>query len=171
VLLAAQAIRGVALGVVVTAFLQTAVSALGLVLASVPFASVLCAVILILCLAQLGPALVLIPAVIWMFMQDDLFRAILLLAFSVVAIGMDNVVRPILIRRGADLPLLLILGGVIGGLMAFGMIGIFLGPTILAVGYRLLGAWIDEIDLPGHEGALVPQGSSTPEPQEGDPVG
>jgi predicted PurR-regulated permease PerM len=128
-------------------------------------------VILILCLAQLGPALVLIPAVIWMFMQDDLFRAILLLAFSVVAIGMDNVVRPILIRRGADLPLLLILGGVIGGLMAFGMIGIFLGPTILAVGYRLLGAWIDEIDLPGHEGALVPQGSSTPEPQEGDPVG
>src|SRR6185436_14257993 len=65
---------------------------------------------------------------------------------SAVAIGIDNVIRPILIRRGADLPLLLILGGVIGGLLAFGLVGIFLGPTILAVGYTLLNAWIDELE-------------------------
>jgi predicted PurR-regulated permease PerM len=145
--LAAQAIRGVALAVVVTAFVQSAIGGMGLILAGVPFASILCAVMFILCLAQMGPALVLIPAVIWMFMRQDPSWALLLLAFSVVSIGVDNILRPILIRRGADLPLLLILGGVIGGLMAFGLIGIFLGPTVLAVGYKLLGAWISEADV------------------------
>jgi predicted PurR-regulated permease PerM len=99
-----------------------------------------------LCIAQIGPAPVLVPAVIWMFVSDDPGWAIFLLVCSILALGMDNVVRPILIRKGADLPLLLILAGVIGGLMAFGLIGIFLGPTVLAVGYTLLGAWIDEVD-------------------------
>ena len=59
---------------------------------------------------------------------------------------MDNFLRPVLIRRGADLPLLLILAGVIGGLIAFGLLGIFLGPTILAVAYTLLNAWLAEGD-------------------------
>jgi predicted PurR-regulated permease PerM len=144
--LAAQAIRGVALGVVVTALIQSAIGGFGLVIAGVPFASVLCAVMFMLCIAQIGPALVLLPAVIWMFASDDLGWAVFLLVCSVLAIGIDNVIRPILIRKGADLPLLLILAGVIGGLMAFGLIGIFLGPTVLAVGYKLLGAWIDEAD-------------------------
>jgi Predicted permease len=144
--LAAQAIRGVALGVVVTALIQSAIGGFGLVVAGVPFASVLCAVMFMLCIAQIGPALVLIPAVIWMFASDDLGWAIFFLVCSILAVGIDNVIRPILIRRGADLPLLLILAGVIGGLMAFGLIGIFLGPTVLAVGYTLLGAWIDEGD-------------------------
>jgi predicted PurR-regulated permease PerM len=66
-----------------------------------------------------------------------------------VAIGIDNVIRPILIRKGADLPLLLILVGVIGGLMAFGLIGLFLGPTILGVGYALLRAWVAESEPSG----------------------
>jgi predicted PurR-regulated permease PerM len=73
-------------------------------------------------------------------MGDNLAGAIFLLVVSILAIGMDNVLRPILIRKGADLPLLLIFAGVIGGLMAFGLIGIFLGPTILAIGYTVLGA-------------------------------
>ena len=144
--LAAQAIRGVALGVVVTALIQSAIGGFGLVVAGVPFTSVLCAVMFMLCIAQIGPALVLLPAVIWMFASDDLGWAIFLLVCSILAIGIDNFIRPILIRKGADLPLLLILAGVIGGLMAFGLIGIFLGPTVLAVGYTLLGAWIDEGD-------------------------
>ena len=144
--LAAQAIRGVALGVVVTAFIQSAIGGFGLAVAGIPFASVLCAVMFMLCIAQIGPAPVLLPAVIWMFAKDDLSWAIFFTACSVVAIGIDNVIRPILIRRGAHLPLLLIFGGVIGGLLAFGLVGIFLGPTILAVGYTLLGAWIDELE-------------------------
>jgi predicted PurR-regulated permease PerM len=144
--LAGQAIRGVALGVVVTAFVQTAIGGIGLGIAGVPFASVLSALMFMLCIAQIGPGLILLPAVVWMYATDDPAWATLLLAFSVVAIGIDNVLRPILIRRGADLPILLILAGVIGGLMAFGLIGIFLGPTVLAVGYTLLEAWIAEAD-------------------------
>jgi predicted PurR-regulated permease PerM len=149
--LAAQAIRGVALGVVVTAFLQSAVAGAGLLITGVPFASILCAIAFMLCIAQIGPAPILIPAVVWMYARSDASWATLLLVFSVVAIGMDNVIRPILIRRGADLPLLLILAGVIGGLLAFGLIGIFLGPTILAVAYTLLGAWIAEGNPLAHE--------------------
>ncbi len=61
---------------------------------------------------------------------------------------MDNVIRPILIRMGADLPLILILSGVIGGLIAFGMIGLFIGPVLLAVSWRLFSAWVQEVPLP-----------------------
>ena len=67
------------------------------------------------------------------------------LALWTVLVGtMDNVLRPVLIRRGADLPMLLIFAGVIGGLLAFGIIGLFVGPVVLAVTYRLFLAWIDE---------------------------
>jgi len=67
---------------------------------------------------------------------------------SVVIGTIDNVLRPLLIRMGADLPLLLILAGVIGGLLAFGLVGIFVGPVVLAVAYKLLGDWIAEADPP-----------------------
>jgi predicted PurR-regulated permease PerM len=144
VILAAKAIRGVALGVIVTAFIQSGIGAIALFVASVPYAPVLCAIMFMLCVAQLGPGLVLIPAVIWMYADGDAAMATFLLVCSLVAIGSDNLLRPILIRRGVDLPILLILLGVIGGLIAFGLIGIFLGPTVLAVSYTLLGAWIDQ---------------------------
>jgi predicted PurR-regulated permease PerM len=142
--LAARAIRGVALGVVLTALIQTAVAAAGLFVTGVPFASVLSAITFMLCIAQIGPAVVLVPAVIWMYTSHDPVWASVLLVFSIVALSLDNVLRPILIRRGVDLPLLLILVGVIGGLIAFGLIGIFIGPTILAVAYTLLQEWIAE---------------------------
>ena len=67
-----------------------------------------------------------------------------MLAFTIVAATIDQFIRPVLIRRGADLPMLLILGGVIGGLIAFGILGIFIGPTVLAVAYTLLKAWVAE---------------------------
>jgi predicted PurR-regulated permease PerM len=144
--LATHAIRGVALGVVVTALVQAAIGGIGLVVAGVPFAPVLCALMFMLCIAQVGPGLVLIPAIIWMYANNDPGWATVLLVFSIVAISLDNVLRPILIKKGADLPLLLVLTGVIGGLIAFGLIGIFIGPTVLAVAYTLLQAWIGEGD-------------------------
>ena len=140
--LAGQAIRSVALGVVVTAVAQTAISGLGLVVVGTPFAAMLTALILVLCLIQLGPSLVLIPAVIWMYYSGDAVWATVLLAFTLVATTIDQFIRPILIRRGADLPLLLILSGVIGGLIAFGILGMFIGPTVLAVAYTLFNAWL-----------------------------
>jgi len=145
VVLAGQAVRGVALGVVVTAFIQSGIGAFGLFVAGIPFASVLCAVMFMLCIAQLGPGLVLVPAVIWVFATGDTGWGIFLTIVSVAAITIDNFVRPILIRRGVHLPLLLILAGVIGGLIAFGLIGIFLGPMILAVAYTLFRAWLSEV--------------------------
>jgi predicted PurR-regulated permease PerM len=151
VVLAGQAIRGVALGVVVTAFIQSAIGAGALLVTDVPYASILSALLFMLCIAQLGPALILIPAVVWMYSNGTTATATVLLVMSVIAIGIDNILRPLLIRKGVDLPLLLILSGVIGGLAAFGLIGIFLGPTLLAVTYTLLDAWIAE----SQEGAVV----------------
>jgi predicted PurR-regulated permease PerM len=145
VVLAGQAVRGVALGVVVTAFIQSGIGAFGLFLAGVPLAGMLSAVMFMLCVAQLGPGLVLLPAVVWEFTAGDIGWAIFLTAITIAAITIDNFIRPILIRRGVHLPLLLILGGVIGGLIAFGLIGIFLGPMILAVAYTLFRSWLSEV--------------------------
>jgi predicted PurR-regulated permease PerM len=142
--LAGQAVRSVALGVVVTAVVQSIVGGIGLAVAGVPFASMLTALIFVLCLIQLGPAIVMIPAVIWMYYSGDTLWATVLLVFTIVAATMDQFLRPVLIRRGADLPMVLILAGVIGGLIAFGVLGIFIGPTILAVAYTLLNAWLAE---------------------------
>ncbi|RUM95760.1 AI-2E family transporter YdiK [Pseudaminobacter arsenicus] len=144
VFLAGQAIRSVALGVVVTALAQSVIGGIGLVIVGLPFAGLLTALMFVLCLIQLGPALVLVPAVIWMYYTNDITWGSVLLGFTIVAATIDQFIRPILIKRGADLPLLLILAGVIGGLIAFGFLGIFIGPTVLAVTYTLLTAWISE---------------------------
>lgn len=143
VLLSAQAIRGVALGVVVTALVQALLGGLGLAIAGVPFAAILTAVMFLLSVAQIGAVPVLLPAVIWLYWRDDVVWGSFLLVVMVVVSTLDNILRPILIKKGADLPLLLIFAGVIGGLMAFGLIGIFVGPIVLAVTYTLLGAWIE----------------------------
>jgi predicted PurR-regulated permease PerM len=148
VVLAGQAIRAVALGVGVTAIVQSVAGGVALAIAGVPFASLLTAVMFMLCIAQLGPTLVLVPAVIWVFWSGDTGWGIFLLLATAVIGTMDNFLRPILIRRGADLPLLLILAGVIGGLIAFGLVGIFVGPVLLAVAYKLLDDWIAEVDAP-----------------------
>ncbi|HQZ15345.1 MAG TPA: AI-2E family transporter YdiK [Vicinamibacteria bacterium] len=146
IILAGKAIRGVALGVGVTAVVQTVLGGIGLAVAGVPFASVLSAVMLILCIAQIGPSLILFPSVAWMYWMGDDGWATFLLVWSVIVAALDNVLRPVLIKKGADLPLLLIFGGVVGGLLGFGLIGIFVGPVILAVSYTLVGHWVDEID-------------------------
>lgn len=143
VILAGQAIRGVALGVGGTALVQSVLGGIGLAVAGVPFVGLLTAVMLLLCIAQLGPALVMFPAVAWLYWGGLTGWGTFLLVWSLVVVTIDNVVRPVLIRRGADLPLLLIFAGVIGGLLAFGLIGIFVGPVVLAVTYRLVQAWIE----------------------------
>lgn len=140
--LAGQAIRAVALGVVLTACAQAALAGLGLLLAGIPFAPVLTALVFVLCIAQLGPLLVLGPSVAWLFWSGDAGTATLLLLWSVVVAPLDNVLRPVLMTKGVDLPMLLMFTGVIGGLLAFGLIGIFVGPVVLAIVYTLLGAWI-----------------------------
>lgn len=143
VVLAGQAIRGVALGVVVTAVGQSVIAGIGLAIAGVPFPGVLTVVALVLCIAQVGPVLVLLPAIVWLYGTGQTGWGTFLLVWTLPVVTLDNVVRPILIKKGADLPLLLIFAGVIGGLVTFGLIGIFVGPVVLAVGHTLLSAWID----------------------------
>jgi predicted PurR-regulated permease PerM len=147
--LAGQAIRGVALGVVVTALAQSVVGGIGLAVAGIPFAAILTAVMFMLAIAQLGPILVLAPAVIWLYWSGSTGWGTFLLVWTVVVGTMDNFLRPILIKKGANLPLLLIFAGVVGGLTAFGLVGIFVGPVVLAVSYTLLEAWVNEEHGPG----------------------
>ena len=98
----------------------------------------------VLCVAQVGPGLVLIPAVIWVYAKSGAAWGTGFLVWAIFCGTIDSVVRPWLIRRGADLPLLLIFAGVIGGLIAFGVIGLFIGPVVLAVAYTLLVDWVSE---------------------------
>lgn len=151
--LAGQAIRGVALGVVVTAILQTTASGLGIMIVGVPFATVLTAVIFMLCVAQLGPALVMLPAVYWVYSTHGGAWGTGFLVWTLFCMTFDNFLRPVLIKRGADLPLLLIFSGVIGGLVSFGVIGLFIGPVVLAVAYTLLAQWVSEGDSSDPQGS------------------
>jgi predicted PurR-regulated permease PerM len=143
ILLAAGTVQGVARGIVVTALVQTVIGAAGLFLTSVPAAGLLTAAVFIFCIAQLGPILVMLPAVIWKFYTGASVSGFVLLAFMLVAGTIDNFIRPILIRKGADLPILLIISGVIGGLIGFGVMGLFVGPVLLAVSYVLLREWVE----------------------------
>ena len=140
--LAASAARGVALGVVVTALVQSLLTGAALWISGVPRAGVLLAITFVLCVAQLGPLFVLIPAVIWLFWSGSTAWAIALAVCTVVIALIDTVLKPLLIKRGVDLPLLLVIAGVIGGLIGFGIVGLFIGPVILAVTYTLLVAWV-----------------------------
>ncbi|KAB2922363.1 MAG: AI-2E family transporter YdiK [Dechloromonas sp.] len=172
IILAGQAIRGVALGVGVTALVQTVLGGIGLAVAGVPFAALLSAVMLMLCIAQVGPGLILFPAVAWMYWSGDAVWATFLLVWSVVVTTLDNFLRPMLIRKGADLPLLLIFAGVIGGMLSFGLIGIFVGPVVLAVTWTLTLAWIEDAlgkdePVPLPEVALPPAQADQPEPPAG----
>jgi predicted PurR-regulated permease PerM len=142
--LASQAVRGVALGVIVTALVESIIAGVGLWLTGVPRAGLLLAITFVLCVAQLGPLLTLVPAVIWLFWSGSTLLGGVLLVFTVLVAVVDNVLKPVLIRRGVDLPLILIVAGVIGGMVSFGVLGLFIGPVILAVTYTLLQSWVLE---------------------------
>jgi predicted PurR-regulated permease PerM len=146
VVLSGQAIRAVALGIVVTALVQSGIGGIGLAITGVPYAVLLTAVMFLLAVAQVGAGPVLFGGVIWLYWKDETLWAVVMLGWSIVTISLDNVLRPMLIKRGADLPLVLIFAGVLGGLLAFGIIGLFIGPVVLAVTYTLLVAWVAQGD-------------------------
>ncbi len=156
VTLAGQAIRAVALGVVVTAFAQAMLGGIGLAVAGVPLAGLLTAVMFVLGVAQIGAGPVLALAVVWLYWSGTTWTATAFLVWAVFVATIDNVLRPLLIKSGADLPLVLILAGVIGGLLAFGVVGLFVGPVVLAVAYTELAAWVSSDD----RGTGVPAGGN-----------
>jgi predicted PurR-regulated permease PerM len=141
-LLAEQTVRNVARGVLGTALIQSTLAGLGLVLADVPGAAILTLVCFLLCIVQIGPAILLIAAVAYLFSTAPMTVAILFTVWSVFVALVDNFLRPILIGRGSEVPLAVILTGVLGGLLAHGLIGLFVGPIVLALGYELFRAWL-----------------------------
>lgn len=153
-ILAAQTVRGVAMGVVGTALIQSFLGGIGVAVSGVPAAAILTAVMFILCIAQLGPALVLIPSIIWLYYTGETTWGTVLLVWSIFVSTIDNFLRPFLIKMGADLSIFLIFAGVIGGLISFGIVGLFVGPVVLAITFTLLAEWIDMkegITEMGHE--------------------
>lgn len=148
ILLAGQSIRAVALGVVVTALIQAITSGIGLALADIPYAAILTILIFVCCVAQLGPLLIMVPSIVSLFWSGNTSWAIIMIVWSIIVATMDGVLRPILIRMGANLSMILILIGVIGGILSFGVIGLFIGPVVLAVSHNLLTAWMNEVSKP-----------------------
>jgi predicted PurR-regulated permease PerM len=145
-ILAAQAVRGVALGIVVTAVVQTILVGTGLALVGVPFAALLTAATFVLAIAQIGPVPLLIGVVVWVYLKCGAIWGTSFLLWAIFCGLIDNFLRPLLIKRSTDIPLPLIVAGVIGGLIGFGVIGLFIGPVVLAVSHALLTAWMYDSD-------------------------
>jgi predicted PurR-regulated permease PerM len=130
-------------GILGTALAQSVLALIGFWIAGVPGAMLLGLLTFFLSIIPMGPPLVWLPAAIWLYVQGHTAWAIFLAVYGMVVISsIDNVVKPYLISRGGALPLLLVFMGVLGGLIAFGFIGVFLGPVILAIGYALLSEWM-----------------------------
>lgn len=142
--LAVRTIRSVAKGIIGVALIQATLAGLGFLVAGVPAAGLLALICLVLAIVQIGPVIVLIAVVIHQFTVLDTTYAVLFLAWCVFVGVIDNVLRPLLLGRGVDLPMLLIFIGAIGGMLSSGMLGLFVGPVVLALGYTLLTAWIAE---------------------------
>lgn len=142
--LATVTIRTVARGVIGISVLQAMLAALGLAVAGVPAASLITSAVLVLAIIQIGPAIVLIPVVIWSWFAMDTTAALLFTAYMVPVNLIDNVLRPMVLGRGLKTPMPVILLGVVGGTFAYGIAGLFLGPIVLAVIWELLIAWTSE---------------------------
>lgn len=144
VTLAGQSIRAVALGVVVTAITLALIGGLSFILTNMPFPGILTLILFICCVAQIGPVIVMLGCIIWQFWDGHTTSGIILIVVAIVLTTLDSVMRAFLIKKGADLPFLLILFGVIGGLLGFGIMGLFIGPVVLALAYKLIQTWINE---------------------------
>ncbi|MGH8858724.1 MAG: AI-2E family transporter [Polaromonas sp.] len=136
-------VRSVSIGVAGTAAAQGILSTIGFLVTGVPGVVLLGFLTFFLALVQLPTVLVWLPAVLWLYYQHQEGWALFMLIWGLVAVGaVDNFLRPYLISQGAKLPIAIIFMGVIGGLLAWGMIGLFIGPTLLAVAFSLLRGWV-----------------------------
>jgi predicted PurR-regulated permease PerM len=139
---AGNTVRGVVYGVLGTAMVQGILAGIGFLIAGVPGAAVLALItFFVSVLPLMGTALVWLPAALWLFYQGSTGWGIFLIIWGLGVNSVEHIVKPFLISKGSDMPFLLIFFGVLGGAMAFGFIGVFLGPTLLAVGYRVVAEW------------------------------
>jgi predicted PurR-regulated permease PerM len=157
---AGQTVRGVVYGILGTALVQAGVAGTGFLIAGVPGAALLALLTFFLSVVPVGPPLIWLPAAFWLFHQGSTGWGIFMLVWGMGVSSIDNVVKPWIISQGSTMPFLLIFFGVLGGALAFGFIGVFLGPTLLAVGYKLVQEWLAAAPQPPAETPGAPtQGS------------
>lgn len=145
--LAVATTRSVARGVLGVAFIQAVLAGLGLLAADVPGAGLWTIVVLILCVVQLGPMLILLPAAIYLFATGDTLTASIFSVWAVFVQLIDNVIKPMLLGRGVDVPMLVVVVGAIGGLLAMGVLGLFGGAIVLVLGYAAVKAWLEPLSV------------------------
>ena len=139
---AGNTVRGVVYGILGTALVQAVIAGIGFAIAGVPGAGVLALLTFFLSVVPVGPPLIWLPAALWLFHQGSTGWGIFMIIWGVGVSSVDNFIKPWLISQGSAMPFLLIFFGVLGGALAFGFIGVFIGPTLLAVGYRLVQEWV-----------------------------
>lgn len=155
--LTANTIKGVVYGVLGTALAQAVLAGIGYWLAGVPAAVLLGFATFFASVIPLGPGLLWVPIAIWMFVQGDSGWALFIVIWGALVVGsVDNVIKPLLISRGGHLPFIVVLLGVLGGVAAFGFLGVFIGPTLLALGYTVLHDWTVGVNQPASAPPIPP---------------
>jgi len=142
--LAQATVRGVARGILGVALIQSLLAGIGFLAVGLPAAGFLALLCFLLAVVQIGPILVLIPSVIYVFSTSNSVTAVVFLVWCVFVALIDNVLKPLLLGHGAKVPMVVIFVGAIGGLLASGIIGLFVGSVVLALGYSLLVAWLEQ---------------------------
>ena len=142
--LAGATIRAVSRGVIGISILQALLAGIGLMVAAVPGASLITSAVLICGIIQIGPSIILIPVIIWAWTAMETTDALIFSAYMIPVNLLDNVLRPLVMGRGLKTPMPVTLVGVIGGTLAYGIAGLFLGPIVLAVSWELLVAWTSD---------------------------
>ena len=140
--LAVATTRSVARGVLGVALIQSTLAGLAFLVVGIPGAGLWAVITLMMCIVQIGPALVLIPAAIYVFSTHGTITAVAFAIWCVFVMLIDNVLKPMLLGRGVDVPMLVVVIGAIGGLLSMGVIGLFVGAIVLVLGYAALAAWL-----------------------------
>ncbi|MFC1680287.1 AI-2E family transporter [Pseudomonadota bacterium] len=141
-------IRSVARSVLGVAVIQTMLASFGMMAAGVPGVGIWALLCLVLSTVQIGVGPVLVPAVIWVFATGDTLTGLLFLVWSVFVMLSDNLLKPLLLGRGADVPMAVIFLGSIGGMLSSGIVGLFIGAIVLSLGYKLFQAWLTDVPQP-----------------------
>lgn len=139
--LAGATIRNVAIGIMGIALFQALLSGMAFLALDVPAAGLLAFLVLLFSAVQVGPLIVVVPVTVYVFWSADLMHAILFTVYMVPVSFMDTLLKPILVSRGLDTPMIVIFVGVIGGTLSFGIVGLFVGPVALGIGYKILIEW------------------------------
>ena len=147
-----KTVRSVVKGILGVAIIQALLAGIGLMVTGVPGAGLWAFLCLLLAIVQIGIFPVTIPVIIYMFSTADTFTAALLTGWLILVSLLDNLLKPILLGRGAPVPMLVVFLGAIGGFLSMGFIGLFVGAVILSLGFKLFRVWLDDLSQPNASG-------------------